>query len=113
MARLARPLKNRCDIFTEGRRLRGRRSQVRIIRQGSASDRDLHLSIRPAAVIPEVTRGLAGTIVDDGLKDILAGFAEYRSHDGASIRYAASCRFKSHGAGPTILRPHRRHSHRL
>src|SRR5215813_9851975 len=103
MARLARPLKNRCYIFTEGHRLRGRRRPVRIIRRGIASDRDLHLSVRPAAVIPEVARGLARAIVDDGLKDIVAWFAEYCSHAGASIRHPAFCRFKSHGAGPAIL----------
>src|SRR5207253_11191707 len=75
--------------------------------------RDLRLHIRPAAVITEITRGLARPIVDNGLDDVFARLAEIHHGRRLTFENHGFNRIELHRSRPAILGPENRHSDSL
>src|SRR6266446_6786244 len=79
----------------------------------SSVDSDLRLCVRPTAVISKISCGLAGTVIDHDLQDVLARPAEACSRDSPAIDKFRSRLAECDGAGSAIHRPHGSHADRF
>ena len=109
VARLTRLLKDRRDVFAERWRSRGRHRA----RRRFTLDRDLHLRVGPAAVIPELSRRFARSVIDDGLQDVLARFGERRRRRCLAVHQLRLRRAERDVAGTAVLRPEHGHARGL
>src|SRR2546426_12081354 len=66
---------------------------------------NLDFDIRPAAVIPEVPCGLARPVIDNNLKDIVAGLGERRGGHAFAVDKHRQRRAERDLARPPILEP--------
>jgi hypothetical protein len=66
---------------------------------------NLDFDIRPATVIPEVSCRLARSIIDNNLKDIVAGLGERRGGDSFAVGKHRQRRAERDLARPPILEP--------
>src|SRR5271165_568108 len=73
----------------------------------------LHIHVRPTAVIPEIPRHLARSIVNDQLQHVLAGLGKRCGCSPVSPGELALGRLKDDLARPAVLLPLHRHSDRL
>src|SRR3989441_2127003 len=79
----------------------------------SSFDTDLRLSVRPTAVISEISGGLTRAVIHHDLKDVFARLAEACGGNSPPVDKLRFGLTEYDGAGPRIHRPHGRHADRF